>query len=394
MLKHAYKLLNAALRAQLSVYRWRSLLSIVLGLMVREGKKTFTNLALLVSVSALSRAFSADDWPQQKIRALRQARIEAAIATHHLRRRGRRPTIYLFIDATVLPKRGKDLPHLGWHYDSRTDSVVWGQKLLISAIGVGEIVAPWDWRTYVNKRFVKEEDLCKQTELAAELIRAFEPPYGGKAKVVVVVDCSLLEELVIEAVLERGFGLVSYVRENRRLADGRYAREASTGEVACLNGMEIPLQIVHMIRGGRHYTVVTTLRELGAVRVRGHMRRRGWIEKLIEGLKQRFGLEDCQCRGEESLERWVELMWLAYVLAAERRWAEKCNGRRKGSEAGAVTSWRVSQRGLGRGVIAGLKGDGLGMRVRRRLVHYLENEASWLVPLLDGQLQQGELMSI
>ncbi|MFQ5796665.1 MAG: hypothetical protein ACE5JP_16675 [Candidatus Bipolaricaulia bacterium] len=106
------------------------------------------------------------------------------------------PTIYLFIDATVLPKRGKDPPQLGWHYDSRTDSVVWGQKLVISAI-------------------------------------------------------------------ECGYGLVSYVPENRRLADGRYARAVETGEVACLNGMEkeIELEIVHMIRGGRHDTVVTTLTE-------------------------------------------------------------------------------------------------------------------------------------
>ncbi|MFQ5852740.1 MAG: transposase [Candidatus Binatia bacterium] len=166
--KHVYKRLKQAFKARLSVYRWRSLVSIVLGLMVREGKKTFTNLALLVSVSALSRAFDADDWPHAKIRALRQARIEATIATHHLQRRGRRPMIYLFIDATVLPKRGKDLPQLGWHYDSRTDSVVWGQKLVISAIGVGDIVAPWDWRTYVNQRFVKEADFRKQTELTAE----------------------------------------------------------------------------------------------------------------------------------------------------------------------------------------------------------------------------------
>ncbi|MFQ5795501.1 MAG: transposase [Candidatus Bipolaricaulia bacterium] len=394
MPKHVYKRLKQAFKAQLSVYRWRSLLSMVLGLMVREGKKTFTNLVLLVSISALSRAFSADEWPHQAIRSLRCARIETAIIDHHLRRRGRRPTIYLMIDTTVLAKRGKTLPQLGWHYDSRTDSVVWGQKLVISAVGVGEIIAPWDWRTYVNERFVKAEDFHKQTELTAELIRSFEPPYGGKRQVVVVIDCSLLDESVIEAVDERGFGLVSYVVENRRLKDGRYARQAATGEVVQLNGMARPVQIVHRVRGGRHYTLVTTLVELGAVPVRRHMRRRWWIEELIKQLKQQFGLEDCQGRGQESLERWVELVWLAYVLAADRRWAERHGGRRNGVGEVGVTSWRVSQRGLGKGVMAGLKRDGLGIRVSRRLIHYLEHEASWLMPLLDGQLQQGELMAI
>ncbi|MFQ5795187.1 MAG: transposase [Candidatus Bipolaricaulia bacterium] len=392
MPKNVYQRLKRAFKTQLSVYRWRSLLSMVLGLMVQEGRKTLTELALLVSVSALSRTFTADDWSQPASRSLRRHHIEMAIVTHHLNRRGRRPTIYLFIDATVLPKRGQELPQLGWHYDSCTDSVTWGQKLVIAAVGVGvgEIVAPWDWRNYVNKRFVKEEDFRKQTELTAGLIRAFQPPYGGK--VVVVVDCSLLAEPVIEAAMGCGYGLVSYVRENRRLADGRYARAAATGEGACLNGMEIPLQIVHMVRGGRHYTVVTTLTELGAMPIRHHMRRRDWIEKLIKELKQRFGLEDCQCRGEGSLERWVELVWLAYVLAVEQCWAEKHNGRWNGAdEAGAgVTSWWTSQRGIGHAVMWGMKRDGLGLRVRRRLSHYLKAEASWLEPLLDGQMKQGQ----
>ncbi|MFQ5795307.1 MAG: hypothetical protein ACE5JP_09695 [Candidatus Bipolaricaulia bacterium] len=77
---------------------------------------------------------------------------------------------------------------------------------MIAAIGVGDIVAPWDWRTYVNQRFVKEADFRKQTELAAELIQTFEPPYGGQAKVVVVVDCSLLTEPVIQAAIACGYG--------------------------------------------------------------------------------------------------------------------------------------------------------------------------------------------
>lgn len=301
MPKRAYSLLKQALSLRLSVYRWRSLLSMILGLMVQDGSKTLTKLALLVSVPALSRAFAARGWPQPQIRSLRHQRIEAAMIAYHLSGRGRRPTIYLLIDTTVLPKRGNELPQLGWHYDSRSDSVVGGQKLVISAVGVGEIIAPWDWRSYVNQRFVAEADFHKQTELTADLIRSFEPPYAGK--VVVVTDCSLVAEPVIEAANERGFGLVSYVRENRRLADGRYAREVPTGEVVQLRGMEVELQVVHMVGGGRHYTVVTPLTELSAARIRQYMRRRWWIEELIKQWKQRFGLGDCHCRGETSLAR-------------------------------------------------------------------------------------------
>ncbi|MFQ5794420.1 MAG: hypothetical protein ACE5JP_05155 [Candidatus Bipolaricaulia bacterium] len=76
--KHVYTRLKQAFKAQLSVYRWRSLVSMILGLMVRDGRKTLTKLARLVSVSALSRAFESDGWPQPQIRSLRRKRIGAA----------------------------------------------------------------------------------------------------------------------------------------------------------------------------------------------------------------------------------------------------------------------------------------------------------------------------
>lgn len=61
------------------------------------------------------------------------------------------PTVDLLIDGTVLPKRGKELPKVGLHYDTRTDSLHRDQKLVISSLKVGELLLPWDFKTYVNK---------------------------------------------------------------------------------------------------------------------------------------------------------------------------------------------------------------------------------------------------
>ena len=126
---------------------------------------------------------------------------------------------------------------------------------------------------------------------------------------VVAVDSSLCTAGVIEAAVGKGYDLVGWVRRDRRLEDGRYAREVPSGTVAQLKGMEILVKIVQMRRLGRTYTVISTNLELSVAQVRRRMKRRWWVEEGIKQLKA-LGLEDCQCRGEQSLERWVEWVML------------------------------------------------------------------------------------
>ncbi|MFQ5796322.1 MAG: hypothetical protein ACE5JP_14900 [Candidatus Bipolaricaulia bacterium] len=88
----------------------------------------------------------------------------------------------------------------------------------------------------------------------------------------------------------------------------------------------------------------------------------------------------------------MELVWLAYVLAAISRWGERYDGKRRGERETDVTSWRGSQRRIGDALAVGLKQDGLGLRVKRRLTCYLKAEASWLGPLLNGRMKSGVLI--
>jgi hypothetical protein len=48
------------------------------------------------------------------------------------------------------------------------------------------------------------------------------------------------------------------------------------------------------------------------------MKRRWWAEKMNGELKS-FGLEDCSCHGEHSVERWTGLVMLAFTLLATVR---------------------------------------------------------------------------
>ena len=165
---------------------WRHVLSILVGLMLLRGAKTLTSLRGEESVPTLSQTLNHYPWPLQELIATRRQLISQALKKRHLRRRGRRPTVYLIIDDTVIPKRGKVLPWLGFHFSPSQGRVVRGWDLVFAAVRVGSLTVPWGWHLYVNERFLEEEDFRKRTELACELIRSFEPPLGSR--VIVLVD--------------------------------------------------------------------------------------------------------------------------------------------------------------------------------------------------------------
>jgi len=362
--------LHHRFRAHLTSYGWRCLLSMALGMWIAEGKKKLAALTYLVSEGALSRFFNGRRWPKEEIHKLRQQMSEELIRSWY-GGRGRPPLIYLILDGTVLPKRGKQLPKLGWHYDSRIDGLRWGQKLVLAVLRVGELALPWDWRAYVNRDRCKEADFQKSTEQAVEMLKEFRPPALGE--VVVVTDSCFCVEPVIRAVVEQGYSLVGWVRNDRRLEDGRYAREVPSGTVACLRGLPLPVKIVQMYREGRHYTVISTDLDLNPAQIKRRMRKRWWCEEVIKRLKG-LGLEDCQCRGEESLERWVEWVMLLYLLAARVRWAER--------EGQPWLRWREVGKELAEALFSA---DGL-LEVSegwmRRMLDHLQRREPWLGPLI------------
>jgi hypothetical protein len=227
----------------------------------------------------------------------------------------------LIVDDTVLPKRGKKLPHLGFHYASSPDQVVRGYDLVYAAVRVGSFTAPWDWRCYVNERFLAEEDFRKRTELAAQLIGDFAPPVPGQ--VIVLGDSTFCCAPVIRAAQERGFALIGWVKKNRRLANGQRAWDVPEETIACLEGLEMPVKIVHRGRGKKRRTVICTDCGWNRSAILRHLKRRWGIEVMFRLTKEQFGLGECRCRGEVSLERWVELVCLAYVLVGLTRWGKQ-----------------------------------------------------------------------
>lgn len=244
------------LKTHFQAYVWTHVLSILIGLMLLKQVKTLTALQGNESVPTLSRTMNVYEWPLEELRATQRALITQALRKHYRRRRGRQPMVYLILDDTVLPKRGEKLPLLGFHFSPSQDRVVRGWDLVFAAVHVGSFTAPWDWRCYVNARFSEEVDFRKRTELAAELIRLFEPPLAGR--VIVLVDSTYCCGAVIRAAHKRGFSVVGWVKKNRLLSDGRRAWDVPEETVAYLQGLEIPVKVVHRGQGKGRRTVICT----------------------------------------------------------------------------------------------------------------------------------------
>jgi SRSO17 transposase len=304
-------------------YVWKHVQSILVGRMLLREVKTLTALQCHQSLPTLSRTLNVYEWPLEELRAVRRARITQALKKLRTKR-GRPHCLYLIIDDTVVPKRGKKLPALGFHFSSSEDRVVQGWDWVFAAVRVGSLVVPWDWRGYVNEHFVEAEDFQKRTELACELIRAFEPPVPGR--VIVLTDSAYCCAEVIRAAHRRGFTVVGLLKKNRLLAEGRRAWEVPEETVAFLQGLEIAVKVVHRGRGKGRRTVISTDLSLGRQQIQRHLKRRWGIEVMFKLLKEQFGLGDCRCRGPQSLARWVELVLLAYVLAGLTRWGKQLRG--------------------------------------------------------------------
>ncbi len=321
MLNELIKKLYDNIRTKLTSYQWHSFLSMVIGISVTDGRRSLKALTYLASSPALSRFFNGDKWPSKLIKQVQRKLALDLIKRTYWNKRGRNPTVYLLIDGTVLPKRGKELPNVGIHYDTRTGGLRRGQKLVISSLKVGELLLPWDFRTYVNKENCKEADFKKSTQQAAEMIRGFKSSFPLDCKVVVAVDGGLCVKRVIEAADEAGFDLVGRIRKDRKLQDDRIVSKVTSGTVGKLKGLDIPVQVVGRYMEGQRETLISTNTTIGPVQVRRRMKRRWWAEKMNGELKS-LGLEDCSCHGEHSVERWAGLVMLAFTLLATVRWEE------------------------------------------------------------------------
>jgi hypothetical protein len=321
------------LQPAFSRYSWPLFLSMLVGLLTVATHKTLSSLAQTHSISALSRFLNRYRWPAALLRTYRQQLITQQIHKRYLKKRGRRPTIYLILDDTVIPKRGQHFPGLGLHYSATQRQVTPGHDLVFAFLVVGTRGAPWDWRLYRNCRF-DPHSYRKKIVLAIELLQSFALPYPGRVRV--LVDSFYCCQQLIRAAQARGFGVVGLVKRNR-CVNGHKVEQVETGEVVRLRGADFLVRLAFRRRRQQRQCIAGTELWLDPPALRAEYRKRWAIETFFLAAKQQFGLGDYRVRGQGALERWVELVLLAYVLASLSRWGRKV----RWQAAKEQSAWRL-----------------------------------------------------
>lgn len=251
----------------------------------------------------------------------------------------------LVIDDTKTAKRGKKMEALTKIWDHAQQRFVHGHILVHAAILFRGVTLPWSFEMWLPEKYCRDQKLAfrKLTRIAAEMIRAFEPPRGVKVRV--LFDAFYLCAPVTNACESRGFTWFSVASKNRTFAREGRGKSGKLGELAG-GVLKHQNQSVRMKRdrGWRWLRIASvdgSLKKIGRVRIVFSKRpgdrwqnvvafatnethlaareivsiyeRRWAIEVLFKELKGSFGLGSYQMLARQGIVRHLHLAALAHL---------------------------------------------------------------------------------
>jgi len=135
--------------------------------------------------------------------------------------------VELILDDSKKQKRGKLMEAVSWIRDPLSGRSIKGHQYVTATIRFRGYTIPFGIRLYVKKEDCPslKRKFKKTTQLAAELIKEFEPPEGVHVRV--LFDSYYLCPVVVKACRKKGFRFVSTLKSNRNLF--KNGRKLKTG---------------------------------------------------------------------------------------------------------------------------------------------------------------------
>jgi hypothetical protein len=215
--------------------QWKYFVTVLLGLIECEERKTMTGLLRVVgeriSLSGLSRFLS--KWPWSAVEVARTwmlrfgQRLEPLVQAEHVRLKAERPTCigrpkatvvtgYLIFDDSVHAKpKGRKMGGLGKHYSSVEQRVVAGHSLFTGLYVLLGERCPLPAQMYRHKSVCQREGIPFQSkiEMAVSQIEGFEPVGGTHTHV--LIDSWYHCKRIRKAALRRGWDISGGLKSNR-----------------------------------------------------------------------------------------------------------------------------------------------------------------------------------
>ena len=253
---------------------------------------------------------------------------------------------YLVLDDTRIAKRGKKMGYVSKIWDHKQQRFVRGHVVLTTAVMFRGVVLPWRVELWKPKGHPGPPRYRKLTDMAAAMVKAFDPPEGVKVRV--LFDAFYLCPTVARACDAKGFTFFSVASRNRSFAtgQGRHARRRSiarlmpglirhrgkrlrmkrsrghaTLRVASADGRLSRIGRVRMVVSKRPrgpwtkcIAVVTSETGLRPRQVVAIYELRWTIEVLFKELRQDLGLGDYQMIADEGILKHLHVCCLAHLL--------------------------------------------------------------------------------
>jgi SRSO17 transposase len=265
--------------------------------------------------------------------------------------------IYLVLDDSHNPKCARKMEAVGVFRDGVSGQMMRSHQFVSAVLRVGNVTIPWGIRLYAKKEASKKlkAPFRKTTALAAELIRAFDPPAG--VRVVVLFDAYYLCRRVVRACKDQGFRFISVLKSNRnlfrggrKLKAGKYVKNTFHRSKAkrTMRAGKTSYQVVdagwldlngagsvHLIcsrRTGekRILGIVTDMPRIAARTIIRTYAERWCIELFFKDGKQLLGLGQYQNGSFRAVVTHLHLVCFAYALLTHFRiMRERAQGKRK-----------------------------------------------------------------
>jgi SRSO17 transposase len=250
--------------------------------------------------------------------------------------------VYLILDDTRLPKKGKKMGWVSKIWDHKQQKFIKGHVVLTAAIAFRGVVMPWRIELWKPKGHSGPR-YRKLTTMAAAMVKALEVPAGVKVRV--LFDAFYLCPTVTKACESKGFTFFSVAQRNRnfRTANGKTrkvaglmpglirhrgknvrmkrSRKTVRLRIASADGHLSRIGKVRMVVSKRPrgpwkkcIAIVTNETGLKARQVVEIYERRWLIEVLFKELAQDLGLGDYQMLQTDGIVHHLHVCCLAHLL--------------------------------------------------------------------------------
>lgn len=252
-------------------------------------------------------------------------------------------SIDLIIDDTRMAKRARKMHAVGPIWIPAQGRFTYGHMVVTAAVVFRGVIMPWRFDLWVPKKRAGRA-YRKSTQIAAEFIRAFQPPKGLKVRV--LFDAFYLTPVVVRACEERGFAWFSVASKNRTLTREsrhprrrirdlvpgllkhhgrnvrmRRARGWARFRLAMADGRLKGIGAVRMVVRKRPYermststAIVTNARSLDARAIVATYEQRWRIEELFKELRSGLGLGEYQVMSRRGILHHLHLCGLVHLV--------------------------------------------------------------------------------